>query len=77
MHIPNSPALEGTSDVAPSDSESLLFFYDCETTGGRLHNDHIMEIAPDDVNISKPDSTSLCQTSHHIVQKGFVYSFYL
>ena len=34
MHTPNSPALEGTSDVAPSDSESLLFFYNCETTGG-------------------------------------------
>ena len=76
MHTPDPSVLEETSDVSPVDGESLLFFYDCETTGGSFHKDHIMEIAsvviaPDDVNISKPDFTSLCHTSRHIVQKGF------
>ena len=79
MHTPNSPVLEDTADVIPDDGERLLFFYDCETTGGSCHKDHIMEIAsvviaPDDVNISKPEFTSLCHTSRHIVQKGFVHS---
>lgn len=79
MHTPNPLVLEDNSDVTPDDGERLLFFYDCETTGGSCHNDHIMEIAsvvipPDDVNISKPHFASLCHTSRHIVQKGFVYS---
>ena len=71
----SSPSFEDISDAIPDDSEPLLFFYDCETTGGSFHNDHIMEVAsvvavPDNVDISKQDFNSLCHTSRHIIQKG-------
>ena len=54
----------------------LLFLYDCETTGGSFHQDHIMEIGstviiPDGVSISNEKFCSLCHTSRHIVCKGF------
>ena len=55
----------------------LLFLYDCETTGGSFHQDHIMEIGstviiPDGVSISNEEFCSLCHTSRHIVCKGLL-----
>ena len=52
--------------------------YDCETTGGSFHQDHIMEtdttvIIPDGMSISNEEFCSLCHTSLHIVHKGFYY----
>ena len=75
------PLLQDTSDATPDEGE-LLFLYDCETTRGSSHNDHIMELASmvivsDDVNISKPHFTSLCNTSRHIVQKGLYVCMYV
>ena len=32
-------------DTSTSDAHPLLFFFDCETTGFRIYNDHITEIA--------------------------------
>ena len=78
IHTPNL-ILEDTSNVSSDEGEFLLFLYDCETTGGSFHNDHIMELAsvvipPDDTRISKPSFTSLCHTSRIIIQKG-LYTF--
>ena len=72
---PPSPLTDDATDLTPDNSNPLLFFYDCETTGGSHHQDHIMEIAsevllPDDVTITKSEFTSLCHTSRHIVRKG-------
>ena len=44
MHTPGL-LLDDTSDAIPDEGELLLFLYDCETTGGSFHNDHIMELA--------------------------------
>lgn len=79
IHTPNL-ILEDTLDVSSHEGKLLLFLYDCETTGGSFHNDHIMElasvvIAPDDISISKPSFTSLCHTSRRIVQKGLYILF--
>ena len=62
-------------DVTPSDSEPLIFFYDCETAEGSYHHDHIIEIAATVIvsvglHISISQFSSLCHTSHHIAQKG-------
>ena len=51
------------------------FFYDCETTGGSYHCDHIVEVAavvevPDGVDINTTEYSSLCHTSRHIPRKG-------
>jgi len=62
-------------DVIPTDGEPLYFFYDCETTGGTYHRDHIIEVAasvivPDGLDISTTQFSSLCHTSRHIARKG-------
>ena len=80
IHTPNS-LLKDTLDASSDEGERLLFLYDCETTGGSFHNDHIMELAsvvivPDDISISKPSFTSLCHTSRRIVQKGLYTIIY-
>jgi len=46
----------------------LLFFYDCESTGGNIHDDHIIEIAAEVVGLEKVYVTvksfsELCFTS--------------
>ena len=63
-------------DVTPNDGDLLLFFYDCETTGGSYHHDHFTEVAttvivvPDGVHITNTEFSSLCHTSCHIAWKG-------
>ena len=62
-------------DVTPNDDKPLLFFYDCKTTGGSYHRDHIIEVAatvivPDGLHITRTQFSSLCQSSHHISRKG-------
>ena len=50
-------------DVTPNDGELLLFFDDCETTGGSYHCDHIIEvvatvIVPDRLHITSTQFSS-------------------
>ena len=71
---PNSSATDPTID----NGEPLLFIYDCETTGGSHLRDHIMEVgsvvvAPEGVSMSRPEFSSLCHTSQHIVRQGKVF----
>lgn len=71
---PSSPLID-VADMTPENSNPLLFFYDCETTGGSHHQDYIMEIASevlllDNITITKSEFASLCHTSRRIVQKG-------
>ena len=66
-------------DITPYDGEPLLFFYDCETTGGSYHHDHIIEVAatvkvPDDLQITSTQFSSLCHSSRHIAWKGNKYT---
>lgn len=73
--------LEGdTVDDVMSDEELLsaipvLFFYDCETTGGSHLRDHIMEVGsvvvvPEGARVTTVEFSSLCHTSQHIVRQG-------
>ena len=73
----DEPAIQfdDSVDVTPSDGKPLLFFYDCETTGGTYHRDHITEVAaivavPDGVHFTNTEYSSLCHTSRHIARKG-------
>ena len=70
--------LDDGVDVTPNDSEPLLFFYDCETTEGSYHQDHIIEVAatvvvPDGLHITSTQFSSLCHISRHIARKGNKY----
>ncbi|XP_065882612.1 uncharacterized protein [Dysidea avara] len=49
----------------------LLFFYDCESTGGNVHDDHIIEIAaevvgPEEMFVTVKSFSELCFTSRII-----------
>ena len=67
-------------DVTPNDGKPRLFFYDCETTGGSYHRDHIIEVAatvivPGGLHItSSTQFSSLCHSSRHIARKGNKYT---
>ena len=56
------------------DSHPLLFFYDCETTGFSIYNDHITDIAAkvvaSPVPLSEPTFSSLVKTSRRIPPAG-------
>ena len=59
------------------DAYPLLFFYDCETTGFSIYNEHITELAGKVVAvgapssaISQPSFTSLVHTARHISKPG-------
>ena len=59
----------------PLDGKPLLFMYDCESTGGSIYQDHIVEmaavvLAPDDVIISETSFSQLCKTSLPISTVG-------
>ena len=64
---------EGSSD----DAHPLLIFYDCETTGLSIYNDHITDIAAKvvacPVALSIPPFSSLVKTSRHIPAAGIAY----
>ena len=51
--------LDDGVDVTPNDSEPLLFFYECETTGGSYHQDHIIEVA---ATVVVPDGLHITST---------------
>ena len=66
---PRSP---GSDD---SDSNPVIFIYDCEATGGNIHKDHIIEVAslviePDGVSVTEKSFTALCRSSRHICKIG-------
>ena len=65
---------EGDSD----DSHApLLFFYDCETTGFSIYNDHVTDIAArvvaSPVPLSCPTFSSLVKTSRRIPAAGLLF----
>lgn len=67
--------LLSSSSIISLDGKQLLFFYDCETTVGSHHNDHIIEVTssvmlPDNVSVSKMEFSHLCRTSRHIAAIG-------
>ena len=61
-------------DAPPSDELPLLFFFDCESTGGSMYNDHIIEVGakvfavPDSVSITQHQYGSLIHTSQTIAK---------
>lgn len=56
------------------DSHPLLFFYDCETTGFSIYNDHVTDIAArvvaSPVPLSSPNFSSLVKTARRIPPAG-------
>ena len=52
----------------------LLFYYDCESTGGSTYDDHIIEVgakviaAPDSADIPQLEYSSLIHSSRTIVK---------
>lgn len=57
------------------DGHPLLFFYDCETTGFSVYNEHITEIAAKVVGfplslLSRPAFSSLVMTTRNIPKVG-------
>lgn len=62
------------------DAYPLLIFYDCETTGLGIYNDHITDIAAKvvacPVPLSSPTFSSLVKTSRHIPAVGKAIYFY-
>ena len=52
------------------DLHPLMFFYDCETTGLSIYNDHIIELAAEIAGCTMPPFTSLVKTSRRIPPKG-------
>lgn len=66
---------EVSADVdRPSDELPLLFFFDCESTGGSMYTDHIVEVGakviavPNSVNITQHQYGSLIHSSRSIVK---------
>ena len=61
------------AETSPQDGFPVLIFYDCESTGGNIHSDHIIEVCgkvfavPDAVAISKPEYSSLIHSSRTIM----------
>lgn len=65
-----SPSVDGPS----SDELPLLFFFDCESTGGSIYNDHMIEVGakvvavPGSVNITQHQYGSLIHSSRSIAK---------
>ena len=64
---------EGSSE----DTNPLIFFYDCETTGFSIYTENITEIAAKVVGVplsslSQPTFSSLVRTTRNISKKGKV-----
>ena len=62
------------------DAQPLLIFYDCETTGLSIYNDHITDIAAkvvaSPVPVSTPTFSTLVKTSKRIPAVGTVINAY-
>jgi len=64
------------NDAPDTNCQSLIFMFDCETTGLSVYEDHITELAaevlvPSGVSISTTKFSSLCYIARHIPKKGF------
>ena len=76
LHEDISESVINTEQDADSAvSQPLLFFYDCETTGLSIYDDHITEIAAKPIGISgfsvnMPSFSSLVHTPRNIPRKG-------
>ena len=75
--IDESPQYTVGGGFMPPNGTPLLFFYDCESTGGNIHYDHIVEIAaeviePEKVNITVKSFSELCYTPQPILGIGNV-----
>ena len=61
-------------DGPSSDELPLLFFFDCESTGGSMYSDHIIEVGakvvavPNSVNITQHQYGSLIHSSRNIAK---------
>lgn len=65
----------GSPSSNNNSSSPVLFFYDCEATGGSIYQDHIIEVASlviesDDASVSVKSFSSLCRSSRHICKIG-------
>ena len=68
-------AVDTEQDADSAVSQQLLCFYDCETTGLSIYDDHITEIAAKPIGISglftnMPSFSSLVHTSRNIPRQG-------
>ena len=65
---------DGNDSESQSNLLPLLFFYDCESTGGSTYDDHIIEVgakviaAPDSADIPQLEYSSLIHSSRTIVK---------
>lgn len=67
---------EDEEDDRVNDAQPLLIFYDCETTGLSIYNDHLTDIAAkvigSPVPLNNPTFSSLVMTSRRIPAAGMV-----
>ena len=67
-------SMEEEEEENSDDLHPLLFFYDCETTGFSIYNDHITDIAArvvaSPVPLSCPTFSSLVKTARRIPPAG-------
>lgn len=70
-------SMEEEEEDNSDDWHPLLFFYDCETTGFSIYNDHITDIAArvvaSPVPLSDPTFSSLVKTARRIPPVGSWY----
>ena len=68
------PSTENHTEELQSNMLPMLFFYDCESTGGSTYDDHIIEVgakvvaAPDSADIPQLEYSSLVHSSRIIVK---------
>ncbi len=70
--------VENNKGVSSENANPLLIFYDCETTGFSIYNDHITDVAAKIVSppvpVDSPTFTSLVATPHCIPPDGKKHS---
>ncbi len=70
--------VENDEGVSSENANPLLIFYDCETTGFSIYNDHITDVAAKIVSppvpVDSPTFTSLVATSRRIPPAGKKHS---
>ena len=68
------PSIDSNDSESQSNMLPLLFFYDCESTGGSTYDDHIIKVsakviaAPDSADIPQLEYSSLIHSSRTIVK---------
>lgn len=77
VYVDAQPVVDSfVEDEGRDEAMPLLFFYDCETTGLSIYNDHITEVAAKVVfqdnptPVSKPTYSSLVRTTRRIPAAG-------